>query len=240
VQATYDDNGTPKPKWVYGPADIDLDVTVLSYGAKSSKLTNADETSDLSATDDSAAVNNVLSDHGLQIQYLIRPADANDTNAWRPLYLHKQGEQAKAGEPVESGQEQTTFEETKLVPATPSYYSHGLYVENDCGERNLATCNMNVHPRTDVVSGDWSTATDFMVRACLVPVDDSGTTDRAFDDNPDHNCRWRRATVSTSSGPMASAVRARCGSAGTCTRGTRSTPAARPLTTKPPSHSARI
>lgn len=188
VQATYDNNGTQLPKWVYGPADLDLDVTVLSYGANNSKISSADDATD-QATDDSNAVNNVLSDHGLQILYTIRPAESTDANAWRPLYLHKQGEQAKAGEPVESGQDQTTYEETKLVPATPSYYSHGLYVENDCGERNLATCDMNVHPRTDIVSGDWSNSTDFMVRACLVPVDDSGATDMAFDDNPDNNCR---------------------------------------------------
>lgn len=186
VQATYDDNGTPKPKWVYGPADIDLNVTVMTYGADDSKVSNADQASGASSTD--GTVNNVLADHGLQLQYSIRPAES-DASAFRPLYLHKQGEQAKAGEAVESGQDKAQFEETKAVPATPHYYTHGLYVENDCGERNTATCDSNVHPRTDIVSGDWADKTDFVVKACLVPVDDSGDPDTSFDDNPDNNCR---------------------------------------------------
>ena len=67
----------------------------MTYGADDSKLTSADQTTNLSPTDTSAAANNVLADHGLQIQYAIRPANATDTAAWRPLYLHKQGEQAK-------------------------------------------------------------------------------------------------------------------------------------------------
>jgi len=188
VQATYDDNGTQKPKWVYGAADLDLDVTMITYGADDSKLTSADQTTNLSPTDNNMAVNNVLSDHGLQIKYSIRPASASGTD-WRPLYLHAQGEQAKADEESESGQDKAEFEETKVVPATPHYYTHGLYVENDCGERNLATCDTNVHPRTDIVSGDWAAESDFVVRACLVPVDDSGDADAAFDDNPDNNCK---------------------------------------------------
>jgi hypothetical protein len=187
-QATYNDNGTDKPKWVYGPADLDLDVTVMVYGADHSKL-DADDTDDVSATDGAGALNNVLTDHGLQLQYSIRPASVSDPNAWAPLYLHKQGEQAKADESGESGQEQAQFEETKAVPATPHYYSHGLYVENDCGERNTETCNPSLQPRTDIVSGDWAAETDFIVRACLVPVDDNGDEDDAFDDNPDNNCR---------------------------------------------------
>jgi hypothetical protein len=188
-QATYNDNGTDKPKWAYGPADLDLDVTVMVYGADDSKLDNADEAEDLSPTDSEAAANNVLSDHGLQLQYSIRPSNSADPNAWAPLYLHKQGEQAKADESGESGQEQTQFEETKAVPATPHYYSHGLYVENDCGERNTATCNASLNPRTEIVSGEWSNETDFVVRACLVPVDDNGDEDEALDDNPQNNCR---------------------------------------------------
>ena len=189
IQATYDDNGTDKPKWVYGPADLDLDITVMTYGADDSKLSNADQTTGLSPTDTTMAVNNVLADHGLQIQYAIRPTSSSADSDWKPLYLHKQGEQAKAGESAESGQDRAQFEETKAVPATPHYYSHGLYVENDCGERNLGTCDHAVNPRTDIVSGDWSDETDFTVRACLVPVDDSGAADAAFDDNAANNCK---------------------------------------------------
>jgi hypothetical protein len=190
-QATYSDNGTDKPKWVYGPADLDLDVTVMAYGADDSKLNSADDAKDLSPTDNTMAVNNVLTDHGLQIQYSIRPSKSPNLgpDSWKPLYMHKQGEQAKAGEEGESGQDKAPFEETKVVPATPHYYSHGLYVENDCGERNTATCNPNLHPRTDIIGGDWSAETDFVVRACLVPVDDNGDEDAAFDDNADNNCR---------------------------------------------------
>jgi hypothetical protein len=188
VQATYTDGDDEKLKWVYGPADLDLDVTVMTYGADDSKLDSVDDTEGLSGTDTSMAVNNVLSDRGLQIQYSIRPANGGDTT-WAPLYLHKQGEQAKADEASESGQVKEQFEETKAVPATPHYYSHGLYVENDCGERNLDTCDEDINPRADIISGDWATETDFVVRACLVPVDDSGVEDEAFDDNMDNNCR---------------------------------------------------
>jgi hypothetical protein len=189
IQATYNDNGTDKLRFVYGPADLDLDVTVMTYGDDDSKLTTAAEAEKLKPTEDAKAVNNVLEDHGLQIEYKIRPAKVQDANAWKPLYLHKQGEQAKAGEAAESGQDKTGFEETSIVPAAPHYYSHGLYVENDCGERNTATCDMNVNPRTDIVSGEWADEVDFVVRACLVPVDAGGDPDAAFDTKPDNNCK---------------------------------------------------
>ena len=204
TQATWNDNGTDKPKWVYGAADLALDLTVMTYGEDDSQIANADDAMKLGAGDDEKAVHNVLEDHGLQIKYTIKPADADD-DSWKPLYLHKQGEQAKAGEEGESGQDQENFEETQAVPATPSYYSHGLYVENDCGERNTATCNSSLTPRTDIIDGAWADKTNFIVRACLVPVDDTGATDNGFDDNNDNNCKnlpikiVRRETSSSTS-----------------------------------------
>jgi hypothetical protein len=189
VQETYTENNVQKLRFVYGAADLDLDVTVMTYGAPDSQITSLADADKLKPTDDQKAVNNVLSDHGLQIQYAIRPSKSSSTSDWKPLYLHKPGEQAKAGEMSESGQDKAPFEETEMVPATPHYYSHGLYVENDCGERNLDTCDMNINPRTDIVSGAWADETDFIVRACLVPVDEAGAADASFDDNPDNNCR---------------------------------------------------
>ncbi|MEY4514252.1 MAG: hypothetical protein RLZZ450_6374 [Pseudomonadota bacterium] len=138
--------------------------------------------------DNKKLVTNVLADHGLQIVYHVRPAQA-ETAEWKPLYLHEQGEQAKAGEAGESGQTPTQFEETEAVSETPHYYTHGLYVENDCGERNLSTCKQAVNPRTDIIYGAWSEQTDFVVRACLVPVKDNGDADGAFDVNPKNNCK---------------------------------------------------
>lgn len=187
IQETYSDGGTLKPKFVYGMADLALDVTVITYGEDDSMLSNADQAVKVDPTKPQDATNNALKDHGLQIKYLIRPA--NDETAWKPLYLHEQGEQAKAGEEGESGQNPTDFEDTDIVPATPSYYSHGLYVENDCGERNKATCDATLNPRTDIVSGDWSNTSDFLVRACLVPVDDAGDEDAGFDKAPGNNCK---------------------------------------------------
>jgi hypothetical protein len=189
VQATYSDNGMDKPRFVYGAADLALDLTVITYGEDDSVIANADEAEDVDETKPQDAVNNVLKDHGLQIRYEIRAAGEEDDGGWRPLYLHEQGEQAKAGEEGESGQNPTNFEETDIVPAAPSYYSHGLYVENDCGERNLDTCDMNVNPRTDIVSGELSNTTDFLVRACLVPVDADGDEDDSIDANPANNCK---------------------------------------------------
>ena len=189
IQATYTDNGTEKPRFVYGAADLDLDVTVMSYGEDASDVDSAEQAGMLKSSEDEKAVNNVLEDHGLQIEYKIRPAKVEDASAWRPLYLHKQGEQAKAGGEGESGQDKAEFEESEIVPATPHYYSHGLYVENDCGERNTATCNMNINTRTDIVSGAWANETNFIVRACLVPVDTNGDPDGDFDARPDNNCK---------------------------------------------------
>ncbi|HKU43393.1 MAG TPA: hypothetical protein VJR89_34765, partial [Polyangiales bacterium] len=189
VQETYDDNGTQKPKFVYGAADLALDVTVITYGEDDSKLDTAEQAEDVDPSHEEDAVNDVLEDHGLQIRYQIRGAGSQDDGDWLPLYLHKQGEQAKAGEEGVSGQEQTQFEETEVVPLTPHYYSHGLYVENDCGERNQATCDSNLKTRDDIVSGALAETSDFVVRACLVPVDDAGHDDQGFDDNPNNNCK---------------------------------------------------
>lgn len=205
VQATYmNPQGQTLPKWVYGAADISLNATVIAHGADDSKVANADQAA-ASNGDTSKLDNNVLADHGLQIVYDVRPAQSA-TSDWKPLYLHAEGEQAKAGEAGESGQEPTQFEETKVVPETPHYYTHGLYVENDCGERNLATCKPTVNPRTDIIYGEWSTQTDFIVRACLVPTDDTGAKDDSFDADPSNNCRElplkivRHATSGASAG----------------------------------------
>lgn len=188
VQATYtNDQAQTLPKWVYGGADVDVDVTVIAHGADDSKVKTADQAM-AAGGDSNKLVTNVLADHGLQIVYSVRPANA-DTAEWKPLYLHEQGEQAKAGEAGESGQVPTQFEETEAVPETPHYYTHGLYVENDCGERNLSTCKPAVNPRTDIIYGDWADKTDFVVRACLVAVKDNGDPDAAFDVNAKNNCK---------------------------------------------------
>lgn len=188
VQATYTNTqGQTLPKWVYGAADVSVDVTVLAHGMDDSKPSTTAQAM-AAGSDETKIVNNVLGDHGLQLVYHVRPAKTA-TGDWKPLYLHAQGEQAKAGESGESGQDPTQFEETEIIPATPHYYTHGLYVENDCGERNLATCNSALNPRTDIIYGDWSTETDFLVRACLVPVDDTGDEDKAFDADASNNCK---------------------------------------------------
>ncbi len=188
VQATYtNDQAQTLPKFVYGAADISANVTVITHGENGSKVTSADQA--LAANgDDSKLLNNALAAHGLQIVYSIRPAKA-DTSAWKPLYLHAEGEQAKAGEEAESGQVPTQFEETEAVPETPQYYTHGLYVENDCGERNLSTCDAGLNPRTDIIYGAWKDETDFVMRACLAPVNENGTPDTALDVDPRNDCK---------------------------------------------------
>lgn len=188
VQATYvNGQGATLPKWVYGSADVSVDVTVVAHGEDDSIVMTADEAA-AGGGDESKLVNNLLADHGLQIVYHVRPAESESAE-WKPLYLHEEGEQAKAGEEGESGQAPTQFEETEIVPEAPHYYTHGLYVENDCGERNLDTCNAALNPRTDIVYGEWSAQTDFVVRACLVPVDDQGEEDAEFDADSSNNCK---------------------------------------------------
>ncbi len=184
VQTTYVKEGMELPKFVYGAADLALDLEVITYGEPDSVVSNADEAGE----EQEDAVNNVLEDNGLQIRYEIRAASGPDAD-WRPLYLHEQGEQAKAGEEGESGQNPTNFEETDIVPSAPSYYSHGLYVEDDCGERNLDTCNPDLKPRFDIISGDLAQTTDFIVRACLLPVNTNGDEDTEIDKNPANNCK---------------------------------------------------
>lgn len=188
VQDTYtNDQAQVLPKWVYGAADINVDVTVITHGANDSKVATVDQAM-AAAGDESKLLTNALGDHGLQIVYSVRPAQAATTE-WKPLYLHAQGEQAKAGAETESGQVPAQFEESQVVPETPQYYTHGLYVENDCGERNLATCKPAVTPRTDIIYGAWKDQTDFVVRACLKPVKENGDADPTIDVNPSNDCK---------------------------------------------------
>jgi hypothetical protein len=188
LQATYvNSGGATLPKWVYGAADVSVDVTVIARGKDDSIVKTADQAM-AGGKDEKKLVNNALADHGLQIVYHVRPAQSALAE-WKPLYLHAEGEQAKAGEAGESGQTPAQFEETEVIPETPHYYTHGLYVENDCGERNKSTCKEEITPRNDIIYGTWSTQTDFVVRACLVPVDESGAEDKAIDVNSSNDCK---------------------------------------------------
>ncbi len=232
----FDDEGNPLPKgnekdFTYGAADVDVDVTVTSFGLDDSIIESADELMALGTeTDDGFQLNvapedisnNALgADGSYTIQYFLRPVSAplqtaqdaslaaaierlggldtlegNGTLA--RLYLHAEGEQAKAGdEATVGGQAQASLEETLSIPQVPTEYSHGLYVENDCGRFNDPTrrpgdynpevpaCNPAINPRDALLYGAMRDANDFVVLACV-----TGTIDAALpgSDDLDNNC----------------------------------------------------
>lgn len=186
--ASVEIDGVTYPSFLYGEADLVLASSVLTHGETSSDITSDEEVSSL-PDDEAPIAHNALADHGLQIRYRIRPASSDEDLDWRPLYQHSKGEQAKADGPTMSGQEREQFEDTVAVPATPTYYSHGLYLENDCGEKNKATCDDTLNPRDEVNYGIWANETNFTVQACLVPVTDAGVDALDIDQNPDNNCK---------------------------------------------------
>ncbi len=114
-----------------------------------------------------------------------------------PIYLHAEGEQAKADGEGLGGQDQKVFEETIAIPHAPSEYSHGLYVENDCGRFNDPTnraesyragapaCKPALNPRDTLLHGDYAQETDFFVVTCLTDGEDGDLPDS---DDIDNNC----------------------------------------------------
>lgn len=186
--ATVQINGVTYPSFLYGEPDLVLASKVITHGETSSDVGSVEKAS--AFPDDRAPIaHNALVDHGLQIRYRLRPATSDSEDDWQPIYVHSKGEQAKADAPTMSGQEREQVEDTEAVPATPTYYSHGLYLENDCGEKNGDTCNAMLTSRDDVIYGKWANETNFTVQACLVPVNDDGDDALALDTNPDNNCK---------------------------------------------------
>jgi hypothetical protein len=114
-----------------------------------------------------------------------------------PVYLHAQGEQAKADGESLGGQDKVGLEETVSIPQAPTEYSHGLYIENDCGRFNdpdnrpdsyrpgTPACDDTLNPRDEILYGDHAAEKEFTVVACLTAAPD--TTLPASDD-PNNNC----------------------------------------------------
>jgi hypothetical protein len=179
------------PSFLYGEADLALNATVIAHGQPNSDVTEFSQANTMFGGKTDPVSHNALAENSLQIKYTIRPNSSNAEADWRPLYLHAKGEQAKADEMTTSGQDKTSPEETTIVPSTPSYYSHGLYLENDCGEKNKAPgqCTPSLNPRDDVIYGAWKDESDFTVRACLVPLNDAGGADNTVDKDPSNNCK---------------------------------------------------
>lgn len=170
--------------FMYGPPDIPVEYAVRALGVAPAEF---------SIDDDGEVMRsevNLLADSEMEISFHFRPADLSGLSetAWQPLYLHSEGDPAKADDEVVQASIDQRFFETSLTPLETRGYKHGLYFENDCGENNTATCDPTVNPRDLVLTGDWSGVTAFELRICALPPDGFETGSGLTDDVASNNC----------------------------------------------------
>lgn len=198
-------NGIDYPSYLYGEADLALNVTVIAHGEPSSDQTEFEAARLKLGNLPNPVAHDALPDiRELKVSYKIRPSSSTNDADFRLLYLHKKNDQAKAtppgGAPMDVAPSTADVirgdghQEPELVPETPSYFSHGLYLENDCGEKNRGFCNAALNPRDDVIYGAWKDETNFTLRACVIPVNSTGPGGEGeeladLDRNPSNNCK---------------------------------------------------
>jgi hypothetical protein len=168
---------TPEGDLTYGAPEIKMDVEVTAYGT--AVVNEKDEPL------------NVLDEKDLKVVYQIKPADES-VKEWQPIFLHEEGDPAKADgdeKPIDS---LDGAEETEVIAQSPHYLDHGLYVEDDCGTKCAspvckmstfgATCAADGYCKLDaakgecdakkiarsmIMTGAWKDFDKFVIRTCL-------------------------------------------------------------------------
>jgi hypothetical protein len=208
----------PAGDMVYGAPEISMDVEITAYGP--------------SVVDEKGEPLNLLEEDELEVRYSIRPADAKDDEEWEPIFLHEEGDPAKADDEVTIGNLDSAVE-TNVIAQAPHYYTHGLYIEDDCGTPcGAEVCNFNdsctqggyckldpakgecskdADARTAIMLGKWKDDDKFVIKSCMTSTlekggdsDEECTYDEIFIVRVDNSNRNNELPITTGDGNLAS------------------------------------